>query len=239
MVRFPDGLYVSEVIPNYGAYKISSVYKVGELDKRGGQVLSWTVSELLGVPVDGFLAQDREVGTDVKGFFLNPGIFWKSKSNLNSLDLLRFVYSLFQMRFDKIDQVDLGKYAGPLVLADGTTALGVDKEQLDSALAWKFVESTIRDEGLRVEVVNSTPVVALGARVARVLTNIGMMVINVGSSRDVLGSCQVEAGKKNINSMTVLRIAQIYACRVSVRSEESRADVTVTLGKDYAQMFNR
>src|SRR5574340_625680 len=49
VITFPDDLFVSEVVPKLGGYKMAQVYKVGELDKRGGQVLSWTVEELLGV----------------------------------------------------------------------------------------------------------------------------------------------------------------------------------------------
>ncbi len=237
VVSFPDDLYVPEVVPSYGGYKISAVYKVGELDKRGGQVLSWTVSELLGVPIDGFLAEEGSVGSDIKFFFLNPKLFWGDKTDMNVLDWLRFVYGLSQVRFDKIDKVDLGKYAEPLLLADGTTVASIDKNQLDSTLSGEFLESGIRDENLRVEVVNSTPVAALGARVARLLTNIGMSVINVGSVQEETSGCRIETETKYTGFLTVKRIAQIYSCQVARRSGESRAEVTVVLGRDYAERF--
>ena len=229
VVRFPDDLYVLEVVPNYGAYKMASVYKVGELDRRGGLVLSWTVSGLLGVPVDGYLVVNRRIGAQIKSFFLSPRILFDSPSDLNFFDRVRFVLALEQVRFDKINEVDLGKMATALVLADGSAVLGVDKEQLDSLFAGYFGETGLREEGKRVEVLNSTPVVGLGNRAARVLTNIGLSVINVGSISDTLSQCEVRTN--NIKSLTVRRMANIFSCKIITRAVEDRADVTLVLSK--------
>lgn len=220
VVSFPDDLYVTEVVPNYGGYKISQVFKVGELDKRGGQVLSWTIFELLGAPVDGFIVQDSP----------DPKNLLTGKTDVSLLDRARFALAFLQVRSDRVKNADLGKLAGPLLLADGSTAVSIDKDQLDSVLAGDFAESRIRDEGLRVEVVNSTATAGLGSKVARVLTNLGATVVNVGSSGESLSNCEIRTSGKNAGKLTVTRIAQVYSCKIVTGSYESRADVTLVLG---------
>lgn len=237
VVSFPDDFYVPEVVPGYGAYKVSSVYRVGELDRRGGQVLSWTISELLGVPIDKYLYRQDFLGADIKKSFLSPAVFFKAATDMTPWDLGRFILALEQTRFDKIKIVDLAQIAGPLVLADGSVAQGTDKDALDNVLSGLFAEEALRREGLRVEVVNSTKVAGLGARAARILTSTGMAVINVGTTAELLPSCVVAASQKNINSVTVRRAAAIFSCSTVTKTEGERADVTVSLGQDYSQRF--
>lgn len=238
VVRFPDDFYVSEVVPNYGAYKISSVYRVGELDHRGGQVLSWTVSDLLGIPIDGFMATTGKIGA-IKGFFMQPNVIFKSQSDLNLLDRLRFIFALEQIRFDKVTEVDLEKNTSPLVLADGSSAKSMDKDQLDSLFGGYFVEAAIRDEGKRVEVINTTTVVGLGTRLARTLSNIGLSVVNVGSANGEVGQCEVRAVKNDLNLFTVRRLAKDFSCKIAARESEDRADISLILGSDFADKFKK
>lgn len=220
VVSFPDDLYVSEVVPNYGGYKISQVFRVGELDHRGGQVLSWAVSDILGVPVDGFIVQDSP----------DPKNLLAGKTDVSFLDRVRFALAFLQTRSDKVKNVDLGKVASPLLLADGSTAIFVDKEQLDGLLPGDFAEGRIADERLRVEVVNSTPASGLGSRAARVLTNLGATVVSVSSSGENLSNCEIRISAKNASKLTVTRLAQVYSCKIVTGSYESRADVTLVLG---------
>lgn len=231
VVSLPSDLQIFEVVPNYGAYPISAVYKLGQLDNRGGQVLSWTVGELLGVPVDGYLVKS--------GSKLGPDLVWASASNLNFLDRVRFAFEFWRVRFDKTNKVDLGKMAEPLVLADGATGRAVEKTALDSFLAGDFVEANLRNEGLRVEVVNSTPTSGLGQRAARVLTNIGVEVISVGSSTDFLPNCEVWVRKKDQGTQTVKRLTNIFSCKVVVKEELDRADVSLVLGRDFSDRYQK
>lgn len=233
IVRLPDELYLPELVHGYGQYKAASVYSVGELDKRGGQTLKGTLREYLGVPVDNYYYTDKSL-TDIKTFFIG-----EAKTDLTLLDRVRLAYELFNVRFDRVKTVDLGKVAGNLILADGTSALSLEKAEVDSFLAGLLTEQRLVDENLRVEVVNTTPVAGLGNRGQRLLSNIGLTVVNVESASPPVGACQVQADKDARSFLTVARIARIYGCKIEPKPEEGRAAVTLMLGQDYADYLIR
>lgn len=238
LIRVPDDLYITELAFGYGPYRSAAIYSVGQLDKRGGETVMATMSDYLGIPVDGYIKTDS-MPTDIKRFVFNPQLLFKGESSLNIVDRLQLGVLLLQTRFDKIKLVDLGTLAGPLVLADGSMALSLDKEILDNNLRDFFVEKKVRDENLRVEVVNSTIVLGLGNRAGRVLSNMGANVINVGSTDQPLSSCQIQTTGKIRNSQTVARIVQIFSCQVTDLAESGRADVVVILDQDYAKRLGK
>ncbi len=239
VVRLPDDLYIAELAFGYGPYKAATIYSVGQLDKRGGETVGSTLSDYLGIPVDGYIHTPGQLPKDIKGFFLNPQNLFNIQSNLNLYDRLRLAMAVLQMRFDKINTVDLSKLSGELVLADGSKALSLDKEILDNSLGSLFVEKRLLSENYRVEVINSTHVVGLGNRAGRILANIGSNVVNVGTISLPLPNCQIQATSKAKSSITVVRIAQIFSCQVLDNSSEGRADVVVTIGEDYAKKLGK
>ncbi|MCL4397458.1 LCP family protein [Patescibacteria group bacterium] len=238
VVKLPGDLYLTEVIHGYGQYKVSSVYPAGELDHRGGETLAGTVQEYLGVPVDGYYYTNRTLG-DLKTFFLSPEFLFEAKSNISLLDRLELAIDLAGVRFDKIQSVDLEKVASPLVLADGSTAISLEKEEVDSALSGMFSESRLQDENLRVEVINTTEATGLGSRAQRLLSNIGLTVVNVDSREPALPTCQIQADSTAFSSLTVSRIAAIYGCKIEKKDDGSRAAVTVMLGQNYADYLTK
>lgn len=233
VVKFPSDLYLTEVVHGYGQYPVSSVYAAGNLDKRGGETLAGTIQEYLGVPVEGYFYSSQEV-SDIKKFFLS-----KSKTDLSFFDRLRIILFLTPLRADKIKLIDLAKITSPLILADGSKALGLEKNELDSNLAGIFLESKLQGENLRTEVINTTGVTGLGNRATRLLTNIGLSVVNVESNNLPIAGCQIHASPKTLNSLTVARIAKIYSCSISKKSVPGRTDITVMLGQNYVDWLTK
>jgi len=239
VVTFPDDLYVSDLAYGYGAYRMGTVYSVGQLDRRGGETVAATVSDYLGVPVDGYIYSPKPTPADIKNFFVSPTNLLENHSNLNLLDRLQLAWAIFRLRFDKIKKKDLGSFTEPLVLSDGSTALTLEREAVDSHLQDDFVENRIRDEAFRLEILNSTAVLGLGNRAGRVLSNIGSNVVNVGTLDGALTNCQIKTTAKAKNSLTVRRVAAFYSCQISLMSEEGRAEIEVILGQDYAQKLGK
>lgn len=237
-VKLPDELYLTEVIHGYGQYKAGSVFAAGQLDRRGGETLAGTVQEFLGVPVDGYLISSKTFG-NAKGFFLSPDFLLGSGTNLSLYDRVQLALFWTGIRFDKVRNVDLQSFSSPLVLADGSNALTLDKAEADSILSGLFLESSVQAENLRVEVLNSTKVTGLGARATRLLSNIGMSVINVETATDQVPKCQINADKGILQSKTVARIAYIYSCKIGPKSDSGRAAISVVLGKDFADWLNQ
>lgn len=233
ILDFPPDLYMTQVAFGYGKYPISSVYGAGQLDRRGGETLTRTLAEYVGVPMNGYVYLGEGQG-GLKKTIISKS-FLTSPSNLSILEKLQVMLLVFNLRDDKVKTIDLAKLATPLVLADGSTAISLEKEELDNSLSGVFLEDSLRDEDFRIEVVNTTKVLGLGTRVSRLLSNIGLMVVNVDSSNLFLPACKIEANKKAMGSRTVSRISSIYGCQIGKMDEdENRAAVRLFVGTDYA-----
>ena len=239
VVKFPDDLYMTNVYFGYGPYRISSVYRVGQLDRRGGETLAGTVREYLGVPVDGYSADGNFDGSKIESLALSPKFLLGGQTNVGLVDRFRLAAFLLSVRQDKITIFDLGKWSVPLVLADGSTARTLDRSDVDNFLSGDFAEERIRKENLRVEVLNSTGIPGLANQAARVLENAGITVISVGDTNLLVSGCQMRVGKGNVGSVTVKRIADVFSCQVSGEQSNTRADLSVIVGTDYAKSLGK
>jgi hypothetical protein len=238
VVKVPDDLYLSDLVHGYGQYKASSVYSAGEFDHRGGETLSGTLQEYLGVPVDGYYNSNDDL-KNLKSMFLSPGFLFSKNSDVSFWQRIVFIKHLFTTRFDKIKSVNLASFAGPLVLADGSAALTLDRAEVDQVLSGILVENEVQAENLRVEVINTTKVMGLAARVARLLSNLGLTVVNIDGTASQISGCKISVEKSFRKSKTVNRIAKIYNCVVESKEESGRAAVSVFLGTDYVSWLGK
>jgi len=219
----------------YGNLPLGSVYFVGELDSRGEAVLSDTISDLVGLPVnavwspkEGFLDQ-QSLG---RLSFINQEIF--QKSSTHKLDWLLLALNWLLVRSDKITVLD-PKASGlieSIVLADGSQSLYLDPNRLDKLTSGLFYSQKIRSEVLRVGVLNSTQVDGLGNRVARLLSNFGASVVAVQTTTPQITSCLVTFRDPNIEkSQTVDFIESHLHCQKKLEPElDNRYDLTIILG---------
>ncbi|MDO8514928.1 MAG: LytR C-terminal domain-containing protein [bacterium] len=195
-INFPDDLYVDAAY-GYGKLRFKNVYQVGELDKRGEKVLAATISDLLGVPV--------------------------SSSPFSYLDQLLIRFYEFNLRSDKI--INLPLPTEELVLADGTKVLTLDRNKWDFTYTDNFTEPDIVAEDLKVEVLNAGEVLGLGNQAARLLSHIGIDVVNVANLDIPIKDCEVKMVKP---SKTALRIADIFGCKI-LNKDPGRADISLIL----------
>ncbi len=238
VVKLPPDLYLPNVVHGYGQYKAESVYGAGNLDHRGGETLSGSIEDYLGVPVDGYFFSPKKF-SDPKNFFFSPDFLLKNTSNLTFIDKVSFLINLFKIRFDKVKTVDLSDYASDLVLADGSRAMTLEGAEVDQTLSGLLTEARPQAENFRVEVINTTTMAGLGARAVRLLSNIGLSVINVETQDLASAQCEILVTKNAVKSITVARIAQIYSCKISQKPTEDRAAITVKLGQNYADFLTK
>ncbi len=238
VIVFPDDLYMTSVIHGYGQYPISNVFRVGELDKRGGETLAGTLREYLGLPVSGFWVTSGSF-VNPRSYFLNPAAILRDRSDLNPFDRLRFIIDLERVRQDKLKVIDLRTSASPLVLADGSKAQLIEQDSLDNFLQGLFAETTLRTENLRLAVINSTGFPGLGNRAARILANAGASVVNVSSIDSAFPQCQISANSKAFKSVTVNLAAAVFSCQVSKADIGDWADAKIILGDDYVRWLTK
>lgn len=239
-IDFPDDWYIGSVAHGYGQYKISKIYEVGQLDKRGGAVLSDTMANYLGLSVDGYVRRPRSGAFNYKSFFLRPDFFLSDASNLNLLDKISFARAVLSVRFDRVKKIDLGKTGEKLVLADGSEALGLDPDVVDNLLSGLFMERGIVNENLRVTVTNSTSLTGLANGAARILTNLGVRVVGIDTDSSLVTNCQINGKKEVEKSATLRRISEVFNCKTNLsESFPQRGDIQVILGQDFSDRLTK
>jgi hypothetical protein len=209
-ISLPDDISVQTAY-GYGLYKLKAVYSLGELDKRGGKVLMATITDLLGVPVDGF----------INNLEINTG----KETSFNYYDLFTVIKNFYELRPDKIKSLDLNHYLTELVLESGESVKMVDQQKFDFLSAGLFGENRLQAENLKIEVLNAGTVLGLGNKAARILANMGLAVVSVANTEYPVGECEVKAVKA---SLTASRIAQIFGCKL-MGKEAGRADLSLIL----------
>lgn len=239
VVNIPRDLLILSVAHGYGQYPIGKVFEVGQLDSRGGEVLSDTVSLFLGVGVDGFVRLAGFSPERLREAIVNPDFVLTSKSNLSAWERFQLAREMFNLRFDKIKVFELSGKTEDLLLPDGSSAKFYLPEDLDRLLLGSFAEEKIVKEGARVAVVNTTEVAGLGSAFTRVISSLGATVVDVTTDEKNFKECKIETSKILANSETVRRIADVLNCEVSVDLGQGRADVTVFLGARQAGIFGR
>ena len=255
VVKIPQNTFV-ETTGGYGLYRVEAVYPLGELEGKGGSLLTSSVQEFLGVPVEGWMKTnsqfpipnsqlnkkeilDLKKRTTSWGIFLRPKTvaqFLKEnlKTNLSFWDLAKIWLNLKKISASKTVFIDLEK-GGALTefsLPDGQTGKKGDPTLLDNLLQEFFLEPEIRKEKISIEVLNGTDYPGLAKRAARIITNIGGKVVRVGDSKERPKECQIKGGEKALKSFTFFKIKKIFNCRVF---KEEREDLSLTVGESYPQ----
>lgn len=213
ILSIPTGTLI-EAVGGYGPYRVESLFGLGELDGRGGEVLTTSLQEYLGVPIDAYASMQsakrkvqsaKEAKDSILGVFSS---FLKNegKTNLTKWDLVRLWWKTNNIPEDKIKIVDLA-------------------EQPINGLA---VDEKIRQEDLAIAVLNATDQPGLATKRARLVENIGGRVIGIGDKENE--KCQIRSEKKFKNSYTVKRLSKIFNCDWGGENlEGQRAEVVLII----------
>lgn len=231
IVAIPDSTHV-DVPGGFGKWQIRSVYDLGR-----ESLLERTLTSFLGIPVDGFIQLKGGPEDYVDWIRRSPLNIILSlqniKSDLTPLELLQFNLKLFQVRYDKINPVNLESslVLDKVALADQTEVLIGDPVGLDSVLAY-LADETVKSEHKTVAVFNATERPLIAQKAARMITNLGGNVIQTANA-------SIKSDKTIIwgeESATLQRLRQIFNCCGKLESLEgisSRAQINVVLGEDF------
>lgn len=235
----PDGTYV-EVADGYGPHRVEKIYPLGELEGRGAELLTKSLATYFGLPVDGWLMGDKrwEGRDEIKPIFLS--LLWtaikdKSRTNLSRWDLIRLMIAINQTRSHKIEVVDLGETtaAEEFDLADGTKAKKIDTQRLNRIISNLFLDYQIRQEDLAIAIVNASHQSGLAAIGAKLITNIGGRLVEVGDWQEKFEECQIKTIPTVRKTYTVQKLAKVFNCQVKGDLENNlRWDVLVILTKE-------
>ncbi len=199
----------------FGTYKLGKVYGLGELEKRGRELLAETIRLNFSMGVFGNFFEERvSKGREwqkPKDFFRQ--IFFQSlrgriKTDLNCYDLI-----LLYSRAGRLNEslVKVKELKG-----------GID-----------FSDKRLSEEALSLEVLNATSHNGLAQKTAKLLEDAGGRVVRSADAEKLQADCEIKARNEAAVSYTVLWLKKFFPCRLSLGAEGSRADIVLTLGEDY------
>lgn len=245
----------------YETYQASSVYKLGELDRKrgGGRLLAKSIENTFGIVLDGYyvfddkafskLPQNKTEVIDFKKKYFSwrrifPGMIslfnnQSTDTNFSFMDKLHLWNAFRRLRLDQLAVYDLDKMnlLTDTKLADNSTIKIADKDLYDAFFDGYFYDSSIRSEKIAVEIVNATDQERVASQFARLMEGIGANVI-IKSTADKVEdyNCRLylNSGKLKHSSI-VAKLITIYRCSIASDNDKSltHADIKVILGKGY------
>lgn len=241
LLTIPNGTYL-ETINGYGFYKIESIYPLGELDNKGGELLSGSLEEYLGIPVDGYLSVKPCVSLEVREKKicllreLWTSLFSARQTDLSKWDILRLWWGVNQIRLSKINVSDLcqSQLCEEVILPDGSKIRQLGSDIIDKISANLFADPQIKNEGLSLALLNGTPHYGLANRGARILTNIGSTVLKISDWDNMLSICEIRCPKRMTESYTFKKTQNLFNCRWQEDDlKKDRVDILLIVGEYY------
>lgn len=227
----------------YGEYKITNIYKLGELEKiGGGELLSSSIRSFFAIPIDGWIKLESLKLKETK---LLP-VFWliikrQAKTNLSWWDLGRLFWQSKNLPIDQINKVDLEKtnYIGQESLPDGSRIYKFEAGSIDDLTIRMLSDEDILQEDLQIVVLNGTSHPGLAKDMARVVKNLGAELIGVKDYELKVDQSQIFCQSKKLTlSHTALRIAKNFGMEISDKKlDDQKVDLVIVLGEDFWRRF--
>ncbi|OGY20668.1 MAG: hypothetical protein A3A65_00575 [Candidatus Chisholmbacteria bacterium RIFCSPLOWO2_01_FULL_49_14] len=248
VISFPVGIQV-EASGGHGSWKVESLYPLGELNGKGGELLKHSLSEFLGVPIQGWIVDEKtDPGMNREGVIHNlQQILGKSMvaprtTNLTLWDSFRLLSNLFLTHTSVGDWVDLSqsKILIQASLPDGSQSYSADPALVDHLSQQLFLQPQLIDEALSIAVVNATEHQGLGARAARLIANSGGEIVGVSDRNQISEETTIiVSSKQNLTSFSAGFLSSQFLADQVIQGETSgeRADIVLVVGEGYYRYF--
>lgn len=183
-----------------------------------GEAKNLNINRFLAIPIDGFIKADfLDTNKDVANLMSNTILsFGNVKTDLSMVDVLRLFLASKTVPSKNVASLDL--------------SLGAESVALDKIISSLFNDSRIKRGDHAIEIVNATSVTGLGARLARLITNMGGKVIQISTDSSLRKSSIIlYNGKK---TYTVEKLGKVLGFESVQRDRQSIGDITIILGED-------
>jgi len=242
----------SNVIVNvpfgYQQYQLQAVWKLAQMEKKY-DIYSQTIEDLFATYVSGWVGQEDlpDINSQSEDIFKQLSAHFSliklltspNISNLSLLDRFLMWWELIQVQ-NKSDLVDLTQPTNLIetqTLPDTSIAKSVNHINWFKLLTEKLVDTQIRQEGLSIEVRNSTLVRNVGQKFAQILTNSGAKVISLNNISKNIEKCEIIYNPKLSKSKIIKWLTSEFGCAVNLNNETNGMDILIILGKYYGDRW--
>jgi hypothetical protein len=229
----------------YGKYSLSALWKLGQLDKKGGIVLQKSLGGAFALPLQYYFGTSgdglpnianyadlkkvfsyRQIPSYIRGVY---------KTNMPLAVYVKVISSL-----SRISEGDIVAFSvknlhttDSVTLPDGSTSNEFNPSIWDTKIGTSFEDPEVRKEALRVSVINTTETVGLGQQASRVLGHMGIFVVSVTNAKPLVHACIVRGTKDALATKTALLITRIWSCTQAEQGIDGVSDIAVWLGDSY------
>lgn len=243
LVSLPSDLKI-EAVGDFGYWRVSSLFDLGNLEGDGGELLVRSVSRYLGTEIEGWIKSKEVLLIDSSSVrknlkrLIQQSFIGSANSNLSLWDRLALFVSIGKVNSSGLKFIDLSNksflYSDPQ--PDGSSLLLSNPDELDNISVQLFGEPKFIEEGLSVAVFNGTNHSGLGNRVGRLLQNMEVEVVAVADNKELIDETKILAASEEVaGSFTVEKLVKLVNANSVVVEDTSseRAEVILVLGEDY------
>lgn len=183
-----------------------------------GKVKKLNINRFLAIPIDGFVQADfLDIGKDVAALMSSVFLGFRNvKTDLTIVDISRLFLA---------SKTTSSKNVVTLHISTSFESVKVDK-----IVTKLFSDAEIKKESQAIEIINTTSVTGLGARLARLITNMGGRVVQVSTEESLQkNSLILYNGRK---TYTVKKLNKVLSFNTIKMGKQSIADITIVIGED-------
>lgn len=248
LLSVPDAFMVRGAY-GYGPWRAVALAGLDRQERLAGKLLQDSVTHTFGVVVDGYIAANEKMGTEIvdrEGLNrLVVASLWQQftggvETNLSLWDLLRLMRILSTTRIDRIKEMRMSEVTRLLEMTEpgGGAVYLLDEGTLSDLSHQWFTDERVAQEGITVAVINEAQAAGLGTNVAQILSTSGVRVVAVENGAGEARESRVYTNDTFKQSKTLGVIKKLVpGIVVSDIGEGARADIILRLGKDVGERF--
>lgn len=175
-----------------------------------------SVGKFLGIPIDAKVKnsrQEKNVASNLASLLFSYG---KVETTLTPIDILRLWIFSREVPSSSVATKEISS--------------SLDGASIDKISSSRFVDYTLSQENISIQIVNGTGVSGLGNRLARLITNMGGNVVSVETSDGLIKQSKITYQRKK--TYTLEKLIKVLGFPSSFAEEKGIADVVLTVGED-------
>lgn len=174
----------------------------------------------LGLIPDGYIISDSLPDLDNSVPAVIQSLFWQlhtSKKNITAYDIFQLWLYSTKIPSSTINAREIGK--------------NVSASDIDKNIALLFPDERIAGENLSLQIINAAGVTGLGARLERVLTNMGGNIVSIQTAPETSAASTISYFDQE-DSYSLTKIKKLLQFKLEKLTEQGIADIVITIGED-------
>ncbi|MDQ3098416.1 MAG: LytR C-terminal domain-containing protein [bacterium] len=234
-------------------FKLKSLYKIALMEKPNNplSLVKQTLTDYFGVSTKNiYVLFNNDSNTPVHQWLTNPITMfrlafdadWTTKNltgNTSRWDMLSLSRTIQAIPDESKTSISILENEIGVIKkdVDNTDTIITDQNKLDAYVKKAFENKDLVTEKANITIENATATQGLARSVSRIITNMGGVVIDLHNSETSISETKIiVSDKKWLQSVTLQKIVKSlpYSKIETVTTTESKSDITVVLGQDYA-----